>query len=67
MTIMSWEKTVQLKQHARQQALDDAFQLEVVQAAPALDIGDYDTATLLARIAKGELTAEQLTAIAIRK
>lgn len=67
MAIMSWEKTVQLKQHAREQALNKALELEVVQAASALDIGDYDTTTLLTRIAKGELTAEHVTAIAIRK
>ncbi|RMY68496.1 hypothetical protein D0864_11328 [Hortaea werneckii] len=55
---MPWEHIVRSKRQARRHALDDAFQLDVVQTAPALDIGDYDTATLLARIARGELTAK---------
>lgn len=64
---MPWEHIVRSKRQARRHALDDAFQLDVVQTAPALDIGDYDTATLLARIARGELTAKHVTAVAIRK
>ncbi|RMY74986.1 hypothetical protein D0864_09915 [Hortaea werneckii] len=55
---MPWEHIVRTKRQARQHALDDASQFDVVQTAPALDIGEYDPATLLARIARGELTAE---------
>lgn len=64
---MSWEQTAQLKRHARQEAVDAAFRLEAVRNAAALDIGDYDTTTLLARIARSEITVEHVTAVAIRK
>ena len=64
---MAWEHTVQTKRAAREEALNIALGSLPPDVAPSFDFEGLDVQTLISKLAAGEITAEFLTARAIRK
>lgn len=64
---MSWEHTVQSKRAARKEAFDAALESLPPNVAGHIDVERIDGKTLVSRLARGEVTAEQVTIKAIHK
>lgn len=64
---MAWEQTVQTKQAAREDALNIALHALSPDVGHAFSFEALDRQTLISKLAAGEMTAEFLTARAIRK
>ena len=64
---MTWEHTVQSKRAARENALDAALRCLPPDIADSIDLEGLHGQTLIAKIAGGEVTAEQVAVKAIHK
>lgn len=64
---MSWEHTAQSKRAAREEVFDAALESLPLNVAGHIDVERIDGKTLVSRLARGEVTAEQVTIKAIHK